>query len=109
MGFSNGAAFTIYAAIAHGEVFAHALAFSSNYDGFRQDGSSPNRPASLPRFHFAAGKLEPAFENMTQRASVHMQDWGGSSEIRIYDSGHDMLMWKVAFADFLPKVFPAHR
>jgi enterochelin esterase-like enzyme len=109
VGFSNGAAFAVYAAISHGELFANALAFSSNWDGSNRDGSEPNRPASLPRFHFAAGKLEPPFETMTRLANSRMQAWGASSEIRIYDSGHDMLMWKRALADFLPEVFPLRK
>jgi len=108
-GFSNGAAFTIYAALAHGELFADALPFSATYDGSNRDGSDPEPPASLPRFHFAAGKLEPPMEFMTTRASSRVQAWGGSSELKIYDSGHDMLMWKRALADFLPDVFPPHK
>jgi enterochelin esterase-like enzyme len=109
VGFSNGGAFAIYAAISHGELFADALAFSPNYDGSNRDGSDPNRLASLPRFHFAAGKLEPHFETMTRLANSRVQAWGASSEIRIYDSGHDMLMWKRALADFLPEVFPPRK
>jgi hypothetical protein len=40
-------------------------------------------------------------ENTTRRSRI--QAWGGSSELRIYASGHDMLMWKRALADFLPE------
>jgi len=109
VGFSNGGAFAVYAALARGEVFADALAFSPSWDGSNRDGSEPSRPASLPRFHFAAGKLEPNFETTTRRANSRMQAWGASSEIRIYDSGHEMLMWKRALADFLPEVFPLRK
>ncbi len=43
---------------------------------------------------------------MSMRANAHVQELGGSTEIRIYDSGHDMLMWKRALVDYLPSVFP---
>jgi enterochelin esterase-like enzyme len=109
VGFSNGAAFAIDAAMSHGELFADALAFSPNWDGSNRDGSDPNRPLTLPRFHFAAGKLESNFETMARRANSRIQAWGANSEIRIYDSGHEMLMWKRALADFLPEVFPPRK
>jgi enterochelin esterase-like enzyme len=109
VGFSNGGAFALYAAISHGELFGNALAFSPTWDGSNRDGSEPSRPTMLPRFHFVAGKLEPNLETTTRVANSRMQAWGASSEIRIYDSGHDMLMWKRALADFLPEVFPLRK
>jgi enterochelin esterase-like enzyme len=109
VGFSNGGAFAVHAAISHGELFADALAFSPTWDGSNRDGSEPTRPTILPRFHFVAGKLEPNIETTTRRANSRMQAWGASSEIRIYDSGHEMLMWKRALADFLPEVFPPRK
>ena len=106
VGFSNGGAFALNAAIAHGELFADVLPFSPSWDGSNLDGSEPNRPTILPRFHFAAGKLEPGSETTATRANSRMRAWGASSEIRVYDSGHEMFMWKRALADFLPDVFP---
>jgi len=107
IGFSNGAAFVVYAALTHGELFAHALPFSANYDGSDQQVDRKRR-LDLPYFHFAAGRLERPFETMSMHAHAHVQELGGRTEIRIYDSGHDMLMWKRALADYLPRVFPHH-
>lgn len=103
-GFSSGAAFALAAALQHPEIFADALPFSIGVP------EMPARPAgALPRFHLVAGELEPAFLAMTRSAHDIIATWGADATLSVYRSGHDQLMWEVALAQLIPRVFPAQR
>ena len=100
-GFSNGGAFVVSLAFAHPELFAHALPFSV--------AGSPERVptgVALPRFLFAAGRLEPNFRINTKTMHDNIRAAGGDAAFTDYASGHDTLMWELALATYLPQVFP---
>lgn len=103
-GFSSGGVFATYAGMEHGREFAHALAFSLGVGVAR-----PSGHRALPEFHFAAGKLEPGFAGVTREMHGLVKELGARSTFKDYTSGHDMLMWQVALAGYLPRVFPPKR
>jgi enterochelin esterase-like enzyme len=103
-GYSNGGAFAAYAGIEHGRQFAHALPFSVGVGIAR-----PSGHRSFPEFHFAVGKLEPPFLRTTREMHSLVKELGAKSTFREYTSGHDTLMWQVALAEYLPRVFPPKR
>ena len=79
-----------------------ALPFSM---GYTADSRQP--PTNLPRFHFVAGELELGFETTTRAMHERVLGWKANSDLTIYKSGHDSLMWQLALAKHLPEVFPA--
>jgi enterochelin esterase-like enzyme len=103
-GYSNGGVFAAYAGVEHGNEFAHSLPFSMGIAVAR-----PSGHRSLPEFHFAAGKLEPGFIGTTREMHGLVKELGAKSTFDEYTSGHDSLMWQVALAEYLPRVFPPRR
>lgn len=101
-GFSNGGAFAVTAAVTANRTFGAAIPLSV---GIPTLGEKPDGP--MPRFFFAAGKLEPGFLKGTSQAHETVKEWGAESEMETFVAGHDSLMWEIAFAKFVSKVFPA--
>jgi enterochelin esterase-like enzyme len=103
-GYSNGGVFAAYAGLEHGKEFGHSLPFSMGIPVAR-----PSGHRTLPEFHFAAGKLEPGFIGTTREMHGTVKELGAKSTFKEYTSGHDSLMWQVALAEYLPRVFPPRR
>lgn len=100
-GFSNGGAFAASAAAMASRTFGAAIPLSV---GVPTLGDKPAGP--LPRFFFAAGKLEAGFLKGTTEAYQTVKVWGAEAEIESYVAGHDSLMWEIAFNRFVQKIFP---
>lgn len=98
-GFSNGAAFASAAVARHPDVFAYALPFSFNLP--RIESAKELGPA----YFFAAGELEPHFLATTRNAHERLAESGTRSSLRVYMSGHDLMMWQLALSEYLPEIF----
>jgi enterochelin esterase-like enzyme len=105
MGFSNGGAFVGQLGMQHPETFATVLPFSPAAQVSTQ-GELRSDPSRLPRFLFSGGELEPAFLGSARADAVWLAARGVSTQLRVWWSGHDMLQWQQALADYLPEVFP---
>lgn len=101
-GFSNGGAFAASAGAMANQTFGAAIPLSV---GLPSLGERPSGP--LPKFFFAAGKLEAGFLRGTTQAYEKVKGWGAEAELEPYVAGHDPLMWEMAFNRFVQKVFPA--
>jgi enterochelin esterase-like enzyme len=108
MGYSNGGAFVSALGARHPESFATVLPFSP---AFRvRDGRAPQGDSTrLPTFLFAGGEMEPVFLGSARTDSEWLKTLGVRVELRTYWSGHDILQWQQALADYLPQVFPKGR
>lgn len=100
LGYSDGGSFAEVAAIRYPGTFGATIPLSPGYP-------LPNGIDSheLPRFFFAAGRLEP-FLATTSRSFKEVQRRGGRAFLRTYFGGHEEWTWASAFAEFAPLVFP---
>lgn len=108
MGYSNGGAFVGALGALHAELFAAVLPFSPASrvkDGRALQGDLTR----LPAFLFAGGELESGFLASARADAEWLKALGVRAEIRTYWSGHDILQWQQALADYLPEVFPKNR
>ncbi|MEO8315448.1 MAG: alpha/beta hydrolase-fold protein [Pseudomonadota bacterium] len=108
MGYSNGGAFVEQLGLLHPESFATVLPFSPAY-GVSFGRELPGDATRLPRFLISGGELEPSFLRTARADAQWLKARGVPSELHTYWSGHDMLQWKQALADYLPEVFPPRR
>jgi hypothetical protein len=81
MGYSNGAAFVAQLGLRHPEMFATVMPFSLG-DEMSATGELRGDPASLPRFLFAGGELEPPFLARTRAASARLTAQGVPTQLR---------------------------
>ncbi len=103
-GFSNGGAFAFTAAVDRPEAFGAAMPYSVAAFS-REDMKKTAEKGGLPRFYFCAGTLE-AFMRGTQSALEITQGAGATAELDAYVSGHDSIMWQIAFAKHIQAYFP---
>lgn len=104
-GVSNGAAFATTAPVDRPGVFGYAMPFSvAAYDqpAFKQEIVGK----TLPRYYFAAGTLE-GFIRATNAAHEILTAADFSSVNESYVSGHDGVMWNIAFLKYVQVIFPA--
>lgn len=104
-GVSNGGAFATTAPVDKPGVFGYAIPFSVaiyDHDGFRE--AIKGKP--LPKFYFASGTLE-SFIRGTKAAHAMLQAGGHDTTNETYVSGHDMVMWNIAFLKYMQIIFPA--
>ncbi|RYG39642.1 esterase family protein [bacterium] len=104
-GFSNGGAFALVASAERPEIFGSVLPYSiAVYD--RDELRKTVEGKRLPRYWLAAGTLE-SFVQATGEAETILK--GGHARVQFdrYVAGHDSALWQMAFAQALPKVFPA--
>ncbi len=102
-GSSNGASFAASAAAMHPELFQYALPFSLGMPP-----AEMTEKALAPQYLFVAGTLDK-FSESTQEASDEVKSHGADSTLKLYVSGHDPLLWKVALLDSLRQLFPGHK
>jgi enterochelin esterase-like enzyme len=108
MGYSNGGAFAGALGAQHPESFATVMPFSPASrlkDGRALQGDLTR----LPAFLFAGGELESPFLTSARTDAEWLKSLGVKAELRTYWSGHDILQWQQALADYLPHVFPRSR
>lgn len=104
-GVSNGGAFATTAPVDRPGVFGFAMPFSVaayDQDEYKKD----IKGKKLPKFYFAAGTLE-TFIRGTNAADSMLKAEGCSTTNDTYVSGHDMVMWNIAFLKYMQIIFPA--
>jgi enterochelin esterase family protein len=106
MGYSSGGAFVASLGLQHPQVFFTVMPFSPAGSPFGSSETATD-PAQMPRFPFAAGELESPFLANARANSAWLKARGVANSLRAYWSGHDILQWQQALADYLPEVFPA--
>jgi enterochelin esterase-like enzyme len=105
LGFSNGGAFVGQLGIQHPEAFATVLPFSPAAQISTQ-GDLRSEPSRLPCFLFSGGELEPSFLASARTDAAWLAARGVSTQLRTWWSGHDILQWQQALAEYLPLAFP---
>lgn len=104
-GVSNGGAFATTAAVDRPGVFGYAMPFSvAAYD--RDAFKKAIVGKKLPKFYFAAGTLE-SFIRGTNAAHEMLSAEKFATVNESYVSGHDMVMWNIAFLKYVQVIFPA--
>lgn len=104
-GVSNGGAFATTAAVDRAGVFGYAMPFSvaaNDREAFKKSVVGKK----LPKFYFAAGTLE-TFIRGTKDAHEILSAEKFSTVNESYVSGHDMVMWNIAFLKYVHVIFPA--
>ncbi len=104
-GFSNGAAFCMYAGINHPETFEEIIAFStadyiSEYSypiNFNHD--------HYPRFYMGAGRYETNIFNDNIRFIEKLKSNNIELEWKEFVSGHDFNTWKFEYLEYIIKTF----
>lgn len=106
-GFSNGAAFAVVASAERPDVFSSVLPFSVaafDPDELRKTVVGKR----LPRYWLAAGTLETFIGN-TKSVEEILRNVHAPVRRSEFVAGHDEAMWRLGFAQALPKVFPYRR
>lgn len=103
-GFSNGGSFSAGATLDRPDVFGAAIPMSVGVPSEKVPTDK-----SLARMFFVAGALEPSFLKGTTQAYEHAKSVGADANLKVYFSGHDWEMWKLALAEFAPLIFPVER
>jgi enterochelin esterase-like enzyme len=103
-GFSNGGSFSAGAVLERPHVFGAAIPMSVGAPPRRERPEGP-----LPAMHFVAGVLEAPFVAGTTVAYEQAKSFGAETSMTLYVAGHDWEMWRLAFVEFAPKLFPPDR
>jgi enterochelin esterase-like enzyme len=106
MGFSNGGGFVARLGLQHPEGFSAVMPFSPAGAPFGRADNATD-PVQMPRFLLAGGELESIFLANARAQAAWLNGRGIASDLRSYWSGHDIVQWQQALADYLPEVFPA--
>ncbi len=106
-GFSNGAAFALVASIERPDTFGASLCYSvAAFDRKYLRETVPTK--HLPPVWFVSGTLESFTRNTSDAQEILMQA-GQTAHFEHYVTGHDELMWELAFAKDIPLIFPGIR
>jgi enterochelin esterase family protein len=101
-GFSNGAAFVMYAGIYKPDIFKAIIAYSTaDYISEFGHGIDFNSEKEYPRFYMGAGKYEEGIFKDNMRFVQKMKDNGIALDFKEYISGHDFQVWREEFLLFL--------
>jgi enterochelin esterase-like enzyme len=107
-GFSNGAAFCIYAGLNNPTVFKEIIAFStSDYiSPFAQSINSIEfKFEHYPIFYIGAGKFEESIFKDNIEFSEVMKNNGIQFNFKIFNSGHDYNVWRIEFLNYIKEHF----
>lgn len=105
-GFSNGGAFAVVASILSPEVFGHVLPYSVAATDNPMNLQKLFGAQRLPDYYFASGTLEPFIENSYRMAKLFQDNRAKVVQRNYFESGHDFLMWNLAFVNHLKQIFP---
>ncbi|MEZ5164111.1 MAG: alpha/beta hydrolase-fold protein [Fimbriimonadaceae bacterium] len=107
MGYSNGGAFALTASLdrpdAFGKIWAYSIA--AHEGDFIPRGFSRR---DFSQYSVCSGVLE-TFSEGTARAAMTLKESGAHVSERSFNSGHDSLMWQIAFVRDLVDNFPPRK
>lgn len=95
-GTSNGAAFAVSMGVRHPDRYGRIIALSLGWPAAVVEPSWEGE--TYPRFHLAAGTLEPRFYETTRRFAKLLEAGGFEHSTTWLVSGHDALVWHDEFA-----------
>lgn len=107
-GFSNGAAFCIYAGLNHPDLFEEIIAFSTaDYISAIAQMINPIafKYSTYPKFYMGAGTYEKSIYNDNFQFVTKMENNDLDVEFREFISGHDYNVWRIEFLEYLEKRF----
>lgn len=104
-GFSNGAAFCMYAGINHPEIFEEVVAFSTGGYKAGYNGQNEFKYQSYPKFYLGQGKYESFKDNQISMSSLKFNNI--DVEFKEFGSGHDYNVWRIEFIEYLKNRFGA--
>jgi len=98
-GFSNSAAFCMYAGINYPKVFKEVIAFSTW--GYMAGYTDRNefKYSSYPKFYLGAGKYESSNHSQISMSTLKRQNI--DVEFKEFGSGHDYNVWRIEFMEYL--------
>jgi enterochelin esterase-like enzyme len=102
-GFSNGAAFCMYAGINYPDVFEEVVAFSTG--GYKAGYNDQNEfeHQSYPKFYLGEGKYENFKDNQISISALINNNI--EVEFKEFSSGHDYNVWRIEFIEYLKNRF----
>ncbi len=104
-GFSNGAAFCMYAGINHPEIFEEVVAFSTSGYKAGYNGQNEFEYDSYPKFYLGEGKYESFKDNQISMSTLKYNNI--DVEFKEFGSGHDYNVWRIEFIEYLKNRFGA--